>query len=68
MFVIRGIFWIVLMLLLVPHDPDLDFGNPRAACTTNLKTCLHSAHDVSTARAMLFTRIMQVKVDLQKNR
>lgn len=56
------------MLLLVPHDPDLDFGNPRAACTTNLKTCLHSAHDVSTARAMLFTRIMQVKVDLQKNR
>jgi len=75
MTLIRAIFWIGVMVLLVPHDPGLGFAGAHAsqfpqgaACTAGMNICMHEQDSVASMRELFFSRIEQVKRDLSAKR
>ena len=71
MTIIRAIFWVGLMLLMLPRDPSLGFATAHPAlgpqgstCTAELNTCIHQQESVASLRDLLLSRIAQVKHDL----
>jgi hypothetical protein len=75
MTLIRAIFWVGVMALLVPHDPNLGFAKASAsqfpqgsACTTDMNICMHEQASVASLRDLFLARIEQVKLDLAEKR
>lgn len=60
--IIRAIFWIGLVLFLVPREPDLGFGRPGAHMTS-----APNAGTLSGVRTIVVRNLEQVRADLAAN-
>ena len=47
---LRAVFWIGLVSLMIPHEPDLGFGRPGAAATANAPSGLTALIQSSTVQ------------------
>jgi len=65
---LRGVFWIGVMIILAPHDLGLASASSRAdqgaACTADLNSCIHRQESVDALRALFLSRAIEVKQDL----
>lgn len=60
--IFRAIFWIGLVLFLVPREPDLGFGRPGAQATGATNTGM-----LSSLRTIVVRNLDQVRGDLAAN-
>ena len=47
--IFRAVFWIALVALLAPHEPDLGLGRPGAGTSTSSSTLLSAVDRLSRA-------------------
>jgi len=80
--ILRAIFWIAVVAILMPHEPDLGFGRPGSAdglvsqVTTALKSpqacegeqsaCFAALAFIDRVKADGYTRLAQVRADIER--
>lgn len=80
--ILRAIFWISVVAILMPHEPNLGFGRPATTssvlsqvtsvlkspqgCDGQQAACPDAASPIDSIKAQGYRRLAQVKADIEE--
>ena len=68
MFLLRAAFWLMVVAVLMPREPDLGLGNPaELGCGAYSDACQDGQQWLHQFRAAALTSIARVRADLEAN-